>query len=63
VTRGPLLFKETDVKRVVKSAKDAGLQITRVEVTKAGSILVHVGKDDNTAAPEVDKEWDRALGQ
>ena len=42
MTRGPLSFKEADLKRAVKSARAAGLQISSVEVTKAGNIIVHV---------------------
>ena len=44
MTRGPLSFKEADLKRAVKSARAAGLQISSVEVTKAGNIIVHVCK-------------------
>ena len=44
MTRGPLTFKETDFKRAVKSAREAGLEISHVEITKAGSIVVHAGK-------------------
>jgi len=43
MTRGPLTFKGTDLKRAINTTREAGLQIARVEITKAGSILVHVG--------------------
>jgi hypothetical protein len=60
MTRGPLKFKETDVKRVVKSTREAGLEVTRVEVTKTGSIVVHVCKADEQQ-PEIGNPFDKAL--
>jgi hypothetical protein len=56
MTRGPLSFKETDLVRAIKCALKAGLQVAGYEITKAGSIVVHVGKtsDDSIA----DNPWD-----
>jgi hypothetical protein len=56
VTRGPLTFKETDVKRALATAKKAGLEVDRFEITKAGSIVVHVGKP--TSEPVSHNPWD-----
>ena len=43
--RGPLSFKETDVKRAIRSVIEAGLQVAGVEINpKTGSIMVHAGK-------------------
>jgi hypothetical protein len=59
MTRGPLKFKETDVKRLVKSAKEAGLEVAKVEVTSAGGIVVHTEKsEDETVNP-----WEKRLGK
>src|SRR6185312_14140454 len=44
MTRGSLTFKETDLRRAIKSAIKAGLHISGFEITKAGSIVVHAGK-------------------
>jgi hypothetical protein len=44
MTRGPLSFKESDLMRAIKCAIKAGLQVAGYEITKAGSIVVHVGK-------------------
>jgi hypothetical protein len=62
VTRGPLTFKGTDLKRAIKTAKEAGLEVMSFEITKAGSIIVHIGNADIEAAND-DDEWDKALNQ
>jgi hypothetical protein len=62
VTRGTLTFKGTDLKRALAAAKEAGLEVMRFEITKAGNIVVHVGKVDMEAAND-DDEWDKALNQ
>jgi len=61
MTRGPLTFKGTDLKRALSAAKDAGLEIRFFEITKTGSILVHVGKAEEAANDDL--EWDKALNQ
>jgi hypothetical protein len=53
--RGPLTFRESDLKRAVKSARESGLQVKSVEITKAGTIIVHVGKPEET---EIVNPWD-----
>jgi hypothetical protein len=42
VSRGPLPFRQTDVARAIKGAVAAGLTVQRVEVDKAGKIVVVV---------------------
>ena len=58
--RGPLAFKGTDLKRAIITAREAGLEISRFEITKAGSIIVHIGKPDNDNNDE--NPWDKAVG-
>jgi hypothetical protein len=48
MTRGPLSFKETDLLRALKTAIKAGLHVAGFEITKAGSIVVHAGKPDES---------------
>ena len=64
MTRGPLSFKGTDLKRAIKTAKETGLEVSHFEITKAGSIVVHVGEpaNDNAAEPHGDDDWDKAVG-
>src|SRR4029077_14171547 len=48
VSRGPLPFRQTDVARAIKGAVAAGLTVQRVEVDKAGKIVVVVGSPAET---------------
>ena len=61
MTRGPISFKGTDLKRAINTAKDAGLEVSHFEITKAGSIVVHVSKADG-GVTEADDSWDKAVG-
>jgi hypothetical protein len=38
------LFKRADMRRAIRSAREAGLSIDRVEIDKAGRIIVHAVK-------------------
>jgi hypothetical protein len=38
------LFKRADMRRAIRSAQEAGLPIDRVEVDKAGKIVVDAAK-------------------
>ena len=58
MTRAPLTFKETDIVRAIRSAVKAGLHIAGFEITKAGSIIVHVDKANNDHAPDETEEED-----
>ena len=45
MSRRPLPFRQTDVARAIRGAIAAGLSVQRVEVDKAGKIVVVVGED------------------
>jgi hypothetical protein len=55
-------FKETDIKRAVRGAQNAGLSIGRLEIGKEGKISIvpkeEAAKDDRPA-----DEWDEAFGK
>jgi hypothetical protein len=57
VSRGQLPFRQTDVARAIKGAIAAGLTVQRVEVDKAGKIIVVVSVASKTNAP-TDNSWD-----
>jgi hypothetical protein len=62
MSRAPSTFKQTDVTRAVKAMVAAGVDIARVrvEITKAGSMIVTAaGKPAENSAP-MDDPWDRA---
>ena len=48
MARGLLTFRQNDVTRVVKAVIAAGVQVAKVEVDKAGKIVVVVGETDKT---------------
>jgi hypothetical protein len=47
MARGALSFRQTDVTRAVRAVLAAGQQPTRVEVDRAGKIIVILKGDDN----------------
>jgi hypothetical protein len=58
MARGSLSFRQTDVTRAIKAAVAAGIEIARVEVDKAGKIVIIPGKPESTEA-KGGSEWDR----
>jgi hypothetical protein len=56
-SRRPSAFRQQDVTRAVKAVVKAGVDIARVrvEITKAGSIIVTTGTDQ-PAAHDLDRE-------
>ena len=64
MSRGPLPFRQTDVARAVRGAVAAGLTVQRVEVDKAGKIVVIVGEPDKAAtASESDNPLDQWMAK
>jgi hypothetical protein len=57
----PLKFKRADVKRLVNAAKESGLEVSKVEVTNSGDIIVHTDKSEDETT--VGNPWDKALGK
>ena len=57
MSRGPLPFRQTDVARAIKGAVAGGLTVQRIEVDKAGKIIVVVGEGGKTDAP-TENSWD-----
>ena len=46
MARGPLTFRQRDLVRALKSARAAGLEVSKVEIDKDGKIVVIIGKSD-----------------
>jgi hypothetical protein len=44
MSRGPVSWKESDVKRAIKAARESGLPIARLEMKPSGEIAVVIGK-------------------
>ena len=62
MSRAPVKFRGTDLRRAVKSVKEAGLEIARVEITNTGNIIIHAGKPDEKPETDTTNEWDEANG-
>ena len=61
MARAPSTFRQQDVTRAVKAVAAAGVHIARIEIDKAGKIVIitaegHAQPDESTEA----NEWDRA---
>ena len=53
------LFRQTDLKRALKGARAAGMEIARVEINKEGVIVMVPSKPEEPAdASEEVNEWD-----
>lgn len=48
MSRGPSTFRQHDVTRVIRAVAAAGVDVDRIEVDKAGKIVVFIGQ----ASPE-----------
>ena len=55
----PPSFRQTDVTRVVKAVIAAGVQVAKVEVDKAGKIVVVVGEPSKTDVEN--NPWDEVI--
>jgi hypothetical protein len=60
MTRAPSTFRQQDVTRAVKAVSAAGVHIARVEIDKAGKIVIIAadGGEQEGARQEAN-EWDR----
>jgi hypothetical protein len=61
MARAPSTFRQQDVTRAIRAAAAAGVDIARVEVTKAGTIVIVATAAAEPAKQEDVNEWDTAL--
>ena len=40
MSRGPQVFRQTDIKKAAIAVRDAGLEVQRVEIDRAGKIVI-----------------------
>jgi hypothetical protein len=57
--RGQCTFRQSDVTKAVKAVVAAGVQVARVEVDRAGRIVVIVGEPSSVEQAKETGEWDR----
>jgi hypothetical protein len=58
--RGPSTFKQRDLTAALKSARDAGVSLARIEVGKDGRIILIPGEPTSEHDPDVANDWDDA---
>lgn len=58
MSRGPTTFRARDMTMAVKAVTAAGYQVLRVEVDKAGKIVVVTTKSAVEPTGRSDNEWD-----
>jgi hypothetical protein len=62
--RKPSSFKQRDLRCAVAAAKQAGVDIARIEVGRDGVIKIIAGKPEESGKDPVDRnEWDTVLGE
>ena len=59
MSKGLLTFKETDLRRAIKTFQKLGLPVARVEIDRDGKIVVVVG-EGMTIQGSAGNEWDGA---
>ena len=61
MTRAPSTFRQQDVTRAVKAVTAAGVHIARIEIDKAGKIVIITAElTDRLGELTEANEWDRA---
>jgi hypothetical protein len=61
MARAPSTFRQHDVTRAIRAAAAAGVHIARVEIDKAGKIvIITANEDDQLGKRQEANEWDRA---
>jgi hypothetical protein len=60
MSRGPCTFKQRDVTKAVKAIVAAGGQVERVEIDKAGKIIIVIAAKPKESASIARNEWDEA---
>jgi hypothetical protein len=62
MSKGPSTFRRNDVKRAIEAVEMAGKKVARVEVDKAGKIILipAAGGATGSAEPQTDT-WDAAV--
>jgi hypothetical protein len=59
MSRGVQAFKQTDVTKAIKGARNANLDVERIEIGRDGRIVIHTGKAGAAAiAADGHNEWD-----
>jgi hypothetical protein len=55
MSRGLQVFRQTDITKAIRAAQKAGLDVHRVEIDRAGKIVVLADRAENQADIEPEK--------
>jgi len=63
MSKRPLTFKETDLRRAIRTSQKAGLSIGRVEIDRDGKIVLVTGEAKSTDENRMTNgnPWDEVL--
>ena len=50
MSRSPSTFRQTDLTRAIKAARNAGVKVARAEITKDGKIIIIIGETTGSSA-------------
>lgn len=59
MSRGRHTFKQSDLIRALRSAKAAGIEISRIKISNTGEIEIDAGKPKAIGEVSEANEWDR----
>ena len=58
MSRTPSIFRQQDITRAFRAAKAAGVRVRRIEIDRAGKLVI-VTADDELDGRREGNEWDR----
>jgi hypothetical protein len=58
MARGPVTFRQSDLVRAIKGAKAAGLEVAKVEIDRAGKIVIATERCATSFPEEFENPWD-----
>jgi hypothetical protein len=59
MSKAPPTFRQRDVRAAIKAVAAAGHEVVRVEIDKAGKIVILTGKQAEATIADGDNPWDR----
>jgi hypothetical protein len=59
VARTPSAFRQIDVTRAIKATRAAGIDIARIEIDRAGKIVIIMATEAAQIGAAEENEWDR----